>query len=62
MQKWCALEKGPWSYACVIKASFLSSCQYAQGSGTPAFLATRHAIVCLDIYTSILKIVNLKMK
>ena len=29
MQKWCALEKGPWSYACVKKlfSFFLSMCR-----------------------------------
>ena len=40
MQKWCALEKGPWSYA-HMKSCFLSSRQYMYSwCGAPAFLAT----------------------
>ena len=38
MQKWCALEKGPWSYACMKKlfSFFLSIYSWC---GVPALLA-----------------------
>ena len=31
MQQWRAFEKGPWNYARVKKAVFLSSCKYTHG-------------------------------
>ena len=38
MQRWCALEKGPWSYARVKKAVFILTVIYSWCGG-PAFLA-----------------------
>ena len=49
MQKYCALEKGPWSYACMKKLFSFFLSIYSQ-CGTLAFLAARHTTVRLDIY------------
>ena len=48
MQKWCALEKGPWTYACV-KSCFLSSFQYTRS--VVCWLSWPHdTLPCVLIY------------
>ena len=49
MQKWCALEKELWNYALVKKLFSFFLSIYSQ-CGAPAFLATRHTTMCLDIF------------
>ena len=49
MQKWRALEKGPWRYAYIKKAVFFLPVNILT-VWSPAFFVTRHTTVCLDTW------------